>query len=557
MQRAWNVKNRTHSDLIKHLLEIRGITDEKQAEDFLNADYDKLHSPFLFKDMEKAVARIWQAVENKEKILIYSDYDADAITANAVISRCLKFLGVEPLTYIPDRFSEGYGLNLEAFEKIKEMGATVVITVDCGTNSTAEAEYCAKNGIDLIITDHHEITGDLPKAYALINPKNPNDNYPYRELTGVGVAFKLACGILSKGEKHGLASGYEKWLLDLVAIGTVADCHSLLGENRILVKYGLKVLAKTKWPGLREMLRKAGLIESANSKSLDTYCLGFILAPRINAAGRVEHASSAFDCLICDDELKAPEFAENLNKLNSQRQMLTETVMSEARTQLAMLGDNKILLAAGKDWPKGVVGLVAGKLTEEFGKPVLVMERGELESTGSARSVANFNLVEALTGAKEHLVKYGGHAAAAGFTVKTENIETFYKNLLDYAESQDLENSESALDIDAVVGPEEMSFPVVEMIETFEPFGVDNYRPKFVAQGLEIKEIRSVGKENKHLQLTLYSANKFFKCIAFNLGKATSQYTVGDRIDVAFEFLIDSWNGVRNIKLKVIDLRKA
>ncbi len=554
MQKIWALKKQTETDLIKQLLANRGFLAENEVADFLQPDYAKLHDPFLFKDMEKAVNRIWQAIENKEQILIYSDYDADAITANTVVYRCLKFLGASPEVYIPDRFSEGYGLNLEAFEKIKQRGVNVVITVDCGTNSTAEANFCRANNIDLIITDHHEITGAVPNAFALINPKNPAEDYPYDQLVGVGVAFKLVCGILSKREKHSLPDGFEKWFLDLVAIGTVADCHSLLGENRILVRYGLRVLAKTKWLGLKILMQLAGVAD----KQPDTYTLGFIIAPRINAAGRIEHASAAFDLLATDDPAKALEYAQALERLNSRRQMLTETVMSEARAQLQLLEGRKILMAYG-DFPKGVVGLVAGKLTEEYGKPVLVLERGVETATGSARSVRNFNIVEALTFSKDILMKYGGHAAAAGFTLRSEHLDVFYKNLLDYADKnlndQDLVK---VIEIEAEIKPEELTLETAQQIESFEPFGVDNNKPKLLLSNVILENCNAVGKDSKHLQLTVRAANgKLHKCIAFGFGKAVNELIVGAAIDLVCELLIDSWNGTRQLKLRVIDYRKA
>ena len=573
MQKTWQIKPRTKPNLLEQLLENRGISGDKEIEDFLKPDYGKLHDPFLFADMRKAVDRIWQAVASKEKILIYSDYDADAITANAVLYRTLQFLGAETSVYIPDRFTEGYGLNLEAFQKIKNDGVKVVITVDCGTNSTSEAEFCAQNEIDLISTDHHEITGDLPKAFALINPKQPGTAYPYHEITGVGVAFKLACALLAE-RKHpnfpqNLPLGFEKWLLDLVAIGTVADCHSLLGENRILVKYGLKVLAKTKWIGLKQIMLLSGLAEKAARGELDTYSIGFIIAPRINAAGRIEHASLAFDLLVTEDPAEALRLAEQLESLNSRRQKLTETVMSEARLQLEQIAERKVLLAVGNDWPKGVVGLVAGKLVEEFSRPVLVLERGAEECTGSARSIGNFNLIDALNFSKNFLVRYGGHAAAAGFTLKNEHVDVFYKQLLDYAENNiSTEDTGKILEVDVEIVPEEISLENLESIESFEPFGVENNHPKFMLRGAELQNFNPVGKDQKHLQMTIVlrpevatgafsTATKFVKCIAFNFGKAAQSLVPGQKFDLVFEFLADTWNGTKNLKLRIVDFRKA
>ncbi len=302
--------------IVVQLLYNRGINDPDRAEWFLNPDYHNLYDPFLFAEMQTAVDRTWQAIQNQEKILVYGDYDADAVTANAVLQQTFRYLGVDAQSYIPDRFTEGYGLNIEAFQKIKEMGVQLVITVDCGTNSVDVAEYCSQNGIDLIITDHHEITGATPQAFALVNPKNPAEQYPDDQITGVGVAYKFAKALLAQREnviaqkqipEDEYQPEWDKWLLDLVAIGTVADCHSLLGENRILVKFGLKVLQKTKWMGLKQLIENAGI--DVHTTPPDSKTLGFTVAPRINAAGRLEHADIALQLLITNDFADAITFA--------------------------------------------------------------------------------------------------------------------------------------------------------------------------------------------------------------------------------------------------------
>ncbi|MCL5008928.1 MAG: DHH family phosphoesterase, partial [Patescibacteria group bacterium] len=340
--------------LTRQMLYRRGLAEPEQARQFLQAEYGGQTSPFLFQDMAKAVARIWQAVEAGEKITVYGDYDADAVTASAVLLRALRHLGAEADSYIPDRFTEGYGVNLQAIEKLALANTRLVITVDCGTNSCDAADLCKKLGMDFIITDHHEIIGDKPSALALINPKNSNDQYPYRELTGVGVAFRLAQALVSDDKAKKFAKdyvpGWEKWLLDLVAIGTVADCHSLLGENRVLVKYGLKVLAKTRWPGLRALSAAAGL--DFAQKAPDTYTLGFVLAPRLNAAGRLEHAGVALDLLLEDDAVAAQQKAAALNEINQRRQNLTQVVLGEAREQALLQSHRPVLLLYKPGWPK-------------------------------------------------------------------------------------------------------------------------------------------------------------------------------------------------------------
>ncbi len=625
MPKIWKVKTKIPDDIAQNLSEYpellrqlffnRGLTGKDQIQDFLEPKYENLYSPFLFKDMEKAVERIWQAIDRSEKICIYGDYDADAITANAVLAQTFKYLGVEILSYIPDRFTEGYGINIDALLKIKDEGSKIIITVDCGTNSADAAEFCKKNNIDLIITDHHEIIGEVPDAYALINPKNPDDNYLYRDITGVGVAFKLACGILSKREKiiarfepSPLAPlpkgegkpgvvGWEKWLLDLVAIGTVADCHSLLGENRILVKYGLKVLAKTKWIGLRALMESAGLAEVSPLqqrghlcplKPLDTYTLGFIIAPRLNAAGRLEHAGIALDLLLETDANRANEKARKLEAINTRRQGLTAEVLSEAKEKVLLLKERKVLALVGEGWPKGVMGLVAGKLAEEFYKPTIVLEKTENLCTGSARTAGKFDILEALKFSSEHLSKFGGHKQAAGLSLEANKFDLFYQKLLEYAEVKIApESAQKALELEAKLEGHDLIPNTYNLISKLQPFGVDNPTPKFLVSNLEVSSIRMVGKQTQHLQVRfilpfrrhsdpersegeesqskgeiLRSAQddagvsgREIAGIMFNAPDFAKTLKIGDTVDVAAELIEDGWNGKREVKLRIVDLK--
>ncbi len=603
MQKVWKLKPEipqaeaeklsAFPELVQQLLYNRGFTEKKEVEEFLDTAYEKLHDPFLFKDMQKAVDRIWLAIEGGEKICIYGDYDADAVTANAVLQQTFRYLGVEVMSYIPDRFTEGYGVNMEALLKIKDEGSKIIITVDCGTNSLDAAEFCEKNNIDFIITDHHEIIGEVPNSYALINPKNPSDNYPYSEITGVGVAFKLACAILSQKEKvikclsfrasaaeprnplnsveegslrsssdalrvgrddRKYIEGYEKWLLDLVAIGTVADCHSLLGENRILVKYGLKVLQKTRWVGLRALMNSAGV--DFNRKPADTYTLGFVVAPRLNAAGRLEHANVALHLLMEKDPVSAQQKAVALEEINSRRQKLTERVMSEAKGAAELISDRKVLVLMGEDWPKGIVGLVAGRISDAFGKPAIVLSQEENEATGSARTVGEFNVVEALKYAGEHLVRFGGHKQAAGLTLKTEDFEKFYMKVLEYADKNLSEEDLSpVLHLEAELGESDLQATTYQLLANFEPFGVGNFRPKFFISNLKITSLRTVGATQQHLQLKFQKGAVSIDSIAFNQGFLEKSLKVGDTVEVAAELIEDSWNGRKNLKLRIIEIK--
>ena len=561
---------------LSQLLFNRGLTEEAEINKFLDCKYEDLNDPFLFKDMGKAVGRIWEAVEKGEPICVYGDYDADAVTANAVLRQTFNFLGAEVTSYIPDRFTEGYGVNIEALEKIKDGGAKVIITVDCGTNSTDAADFCRGNNIDLIITDHHELIGDMPKAYALVNPKNPNDHYPYSEITGVGVAFKLACGILHAADLHadplrGSTRGsvrsnvkgqmlkvnpdWSKWLLDLVAIGTVADCHSLLGENRILVKYGLKVLQKTKWLGLKAIIQSSGL--DFKQRPPDTYTLGFIIAPRLNAAGRLEHANIALDVLLETDIHRAAEKAKSLEEINRRRQEMTERVLSEARERAILLKERKILAIMAEGWPKGVVGLVAGRLAEEFNKPAIILEKSEELSTGSARTAGEFNILEAIKFASVHLVKFGGHKQAAGLSLKPENFAGFYQQLLIYADANmPQEQAVRVLELEAELDESQLSIVNCQLLQQLEPFGVDNPKPKFLVRNATIASARVVGQTGKHLQLRLKIGNKEIAAIYFNGSEFAKHLKIGDTVDVACELIEDGWNGRREVKLRIVDIRE-
>lgn len=536
------------SPLVRQLLFNRGLTEARQASEFISPRYENLHDPYLFQDMGKAVARIQQAVDQKEKIFIYGDYDADAVTANAVMQRALQRMGLAASSYIPDRFSEGYGLNLDAFEKIRAQGGGLVITVDCGTNSRDAADYCRAHGMDLIVTDHHEVIGDLPKAYALINPKNPGEKYPYHEITGVGVAFKLASALLAA------EAGWEKWLLDLVSIGTVADCHSLAGENRILVHYGLKVLEKTKWPGLRSMYEKGGL----EGKKPDSYALGFVLAPRLNAAGRLEHADIALRLLMAENKTDAQPQAEYLENLNAKRRLLTEQVLSEAREKAQTIADRKILVLMGEGWPKGVVGLVAGKIAEEFRRPTVVLSQEKDMATGSARSVGDFNVVASLIAGAEFLEKYGGHKQAAGLSLRPENFENFYRAALKHAEAnlRD-EDIEQVFTLESQLTGADLNIETVRNVNAFEPFGVDNPRPRFMVAGVKVREMRPVGKEGQHFQFKLEKDGNLFSSILFRAGHFAKNVKLGDTIDIAGEMTEDTWNGNSMFKFRIADLRPA
>lgn len=572
MQKEWQIKPLVPKaileqfpelrSLVVQLLYNRGIESLDQVEWFLGPDYHNLYSPFLFTDMQKAVDRIWAAIEAGEKILVYADYDADAVTANSVLQHTFRYLNVEVASYIPDRFTEGYGLNLDAFEKIKESGAKLVITVDCGTNSVDVAEFCSANGIDLIITDHHEITGEIPKSFALVNPKNPEEVYPDTQITGVGVAYKLAKALLSDAEKviaqkkiepEDYQPEWDKWLLDLVAIGTVADCHSLMGENRILVKFGLKVLKKTKWLGLRQLVENAGI--DIVKDNIDSQTIGFTIAPRINAAGRLEHADVALGLLTSTDFAEAITLANRLEEINRKRRDLTNRIVSEAKEQAELISDRKVLLLHSDGWAKGLVGIVAGRIADIYHKPAIVLSRGEEESTGSARiGASNFDIVQCLKAVSQHLVKFGGHKQAAGLSVKTSELPALYEAILKYVEDNPTEEQKPTIVIDAELTEQDLNLSAYEDVLALEPYGAGNTRPIFALPSVRVASFKAVGDLQQHLQLKVVIGEVVLDCIGFNLGYLLPRLDFGNRVSLAGELMVDTWQGTKKLKMRVLDI---
>ncbi len=551
------------SAALSRVLAERGILSRESLDAFLHPTYEKSLDPFLFAEMDKAVERLWDAVANGEMIAVYADYDADAVTAAAVVVHAFRYLGVDVKYYIPDRFTEGYGLNIEAFEKLKQDGARVVITVDCGTNSVDVAEWCLANEIDLIITDHHEVTGLLPKAFALINPKNPEEPFPDKQMTGAGVAFKLVQGLFFDdsrveecrtfaGETH--TKGWEKWLLDIAAIGTVADCHSLMGENRILVKFGLAVMHKTKWLGLRVLLQTLSLGEE---RKLDARAIGFQIAPRINAAGRLTHASVALDLFLAEDPKEAVRLASELEEINLRRQGLTERISLEAFEQASIQQDREVLVLSGEDWHQGVVGIVAGRVAEKFGKPAIVLSHIGGELTGSARTRGDFNVVECLQFASIHLSRFGGHMQAAGLTLLAEKLDDFTGAVLQYArDNQDAKKDYTpTLELSAELSASDLNIETCELLAAMEPFGVGNVEPKFLLPSARVVSIKNIGQEQTHAKLLLDISGIKLEAIGFGFAKELSWLDVGSVVDVAGTLGINEWNGMRKVDFKLIDVR--
>ncbi|MEW5719445.1 MAG: single-stranded-DNA-specific exonuclease RecJ [Chloroflexota bacterium] len=537
--------------LVVQILYNRGITAPEQADSFLAPDA-LIGNPFQMRGVNEAIDRLRRAIRAGEAIAVYGDFDADGVTATALLVQVLKSLGAKVKPYIPHRIDEGYGLNLDALQQLKDDGARVVITVDCGVRSLDEVAFGTRIGLDMIITDHHAPTDELPNAFAVIDPKQPQCQYPTKELSGVGVAFKLAQALLRVNDRVPLKNQTpisEDALLDLVALGTVADLVPLTNENRALVKRGIARLRQSERPGIQSLIRHAAI----KPEMLDTGNIGFTLAPRLNAAGRLEHALMAYDLLttIYPDEAEA--LAQKLEATNRERQQLTAKLTLQARDVVAARADDESLLfVVDPEFLEGIVGLIASRLTEEFYRPSVAVHRGETESRGSARSISEFNIVAALDECRDLLVRHGGHAMAAGFTVRNENLSALETRLRAIA-ARTLAPSELAptLTVDAEASLSEMSWALQKSLEQLAPFGYGNREPIFVSRNVGVREARLVGGE--HLKLLLSDGQIVWDAIAFRQGSWVGN--LPQRIDVAYQLDARTWNDERRLQLNVKDIK--
>lgn len=585
-----------YSPLMIQLLFNRGLVTAQAIDEFFNADYvDHIYDPFLLRGMEEAVKRIYQAIKNQEKILVYGDYDADGVTSTTIMVKALKFLGADNVAvYIPDRAKEGYGLKEAAILKFKKNKINLIITVDCGVASRKEIDLANELKIDVIVTDHHWVPDELPKALAIINPKQNNDPYPFKKLAGVGVAFKLIQGLLNRQDsEENLSPGkkvsnknevlsknqeklaFEKWLLDLVALGTIADSVPLTGENRTLAMFGLIVMGKTKNNGLRALIGQIRERKSQKDNGTKKYSkpeekiasdfISFQIAPRINAAGRLDHANTSFALLNADSKKEAEGLAKSLELLNSKRQTLTESIMKEVRKRLEGKPLGKIIFEGSADWPAGLLGLIAGKITDEFSRPTFIFNQDKNLSGGSCRSIPSFNIIEALSQNKELLEEFGGHKAAAGFKVKNKNLEKL-KDALEKIAKRQIKNDDlaPAVKIDAEINASDAELNFFREVEKMAPFGEGNPEPVFLLHNMEIIEMRTVGNGEKHLKFSLREkskeknkTNKIYKAIGFNFGEWINKTKLNDLIDVVFTFSVNEWNGYSNLEFKIIDIKAA
>lgn len=546
-----------HPVVLKLLFQ-RGIDTQEKIEKFLNPNYEKdTHDPFLFSDMKKVIERINMARKHKELVAVFGDYDADGVTSTVVLKETLDELGIDSLVYIPDKRLEGYGLNIQAVEELGEKNVKLIITVDCGITNLKEVERANEKGMDVIIVDHHHVPEKLPSAFALINPHFEKSGYPFSYLAGVGVVFKVVQALYRQflPEKQ----EQTKWLLDLVALGTVADCVPLLDENRTIVAYGLVVLSKTRRTGFRELFTVGRILIDENNIP-DTRKISFQIAPRVNAAGRMDHANAAYNLLVEKNQVKARSLALELEASNQKRQRETERVAEEVRILANNIFKNKkFIFAVGEHFPIGTAGLVAGKIAEEFNKPAAVLQKEEKISRGSFRSIPQINIIEKLEECSDLLIKYGGHHQAAGVTMDNDKLDKFYEKLNGLIEKE-LEGKECVFEIkaDAKVIPADIDFELAENLMKFAPFGEGNPQPVFLMEKVVIEEIRPVGANGQHMKLFLRSCDgspKIFEAIGFNLNKKFSHLKEGSTVDIIFNLEVDSWNGNKKIQLKLIDLK--
>jgi len=567
MQKVWKINKKAPKEFLEkfpefskltlQLLWDRGLKTQKAIDEFFSPDYDQdLHDPFLLKDVKKTIKRLEKAEKNNEKVAIFADYDADGICGGIILHEILEVYNIKPEVYIPDRNAEGYGLNLKSIEDISKKKITLVLTVDCGITDVEEVSLANKLGIDVIIVDHHEIPKKLPKAYAIIDPKQKQCKYPFKELSGAGVAFKLLQGIRITKK---LPISWEKWLLDLVAISTVTDSMLLFGENRTIVKYGLIVLAQTKRLGLKVLMEKARI-----TGDLTTYTIGFVLGPRINAASRVDHGTVAFELLLTKNTAEADTLSQRLESRNQERQRHMERIIKEARERVKKDQDkSKIIFEGDETWTSGLVGLIAQKLRDEFWKPAFICQLSKNHAVCSARGgVAGFDVIKALDECRELLDEYGGHPFAGAFRADVCNLEKIKKILEKVAEKKIKKADTTAfLNIDAEMNVDDLNWKVFDEIQRFEPFGGENSRPLFLLKDIKINGMRNVGSKENHLKLSLEKETengiKKFGAIGFNLVDSCDKIELGDKIDIVFEMLSNEWNGNKELQLKIVDLKKA
>jgi len=540
--------------LVIKILYNRGAQTPSQIEAFIKGGEEPFN-PFKLKDMDKAVTRIRKAIKGREPIAIYGDFDVDGVAATAILLETIKALGGNAIPYIPDRLYEGYGLNKPALRSLARKGIKLVITADCGIRSVEEARFARQIGLDLIITDHHSLGPEIPPALAVINPKREDCPYPFKDLAGVGVAFKLSQALFMANRRVPIAPGLkeEPNFYDLVALGTIADVVPLIGENRTLAVRGLQLLNSPARPGLKALMQVAGI----NPGTVDSYAISFILGPRLNAPGRLATAMLSLDLLTSREEALALELARELDRWNRQRQKLMNEHLEKARLKaLETLEKNLVIMVGDEGFAPGVVGLVASKLTEEFYRPAIVLELSPERSRGSARSIPEFDITKALDQCADLLQRYGGHAAAAGLTLETRNLPALQARLEEIAQEslKDLDLIPT-LTIDAEAPLDQITPELCRYISKLEPFGYANPEPLFLTRRVQVRDYRLVGEDSKHLRLTLSWASKNWVAIGFRMGPRAGE--IREFMDLVYTPKLDYWGNQESVQLLLRDFRPS
>ncbi len=541
-------KENNLSLLLSSILIGKGITTTKQANLFLNPTRNDFYDPFLMPDMQIAVERILQAIQKEEKVIIYGDYDADGITSITVLKQFLAQRGLEVGFYIPNRLNEGYGLNKKALDFIKSQGYSLMITVDCGISAIEEIAYAIELGIEVIVTDHHEPVEQLPKCLAVIDAKRKDNQYPFDQLAGVGVVFKLIQALCIKLELD--AKEYLKFL-DIVCVGTISDIVPLEGENRVIAKLGLKLIPMTKNIGLK------ALLDSIGYQKVDATAISFGIAPRINACGRMGAEKEALKLFLTQNIQEARQITQTLNQYNLQRQATEKKIFTEAIEQIEKNKENQDCIVLGKQgWHHGVIGIVSSKVTDMYFKPsILICFEGE-EGKGSGRSIPGFDLHQALMNCSGNIEKFGGHSMAIGITIKKQNFEKFKQEFEEYTKKANISDIIPIIKIDKQIDLKQINRETVKELSLLEPFGEANKIPLFLLEKLKISSIRSLS-EGKHLKMQLTQDNYIIDAIGFNMGSEAQNYLIGDKIDVVGSLEINSFNGNEQIQINIKDIRKS
>ena len=540
-------------EIYEQILSSRNLS-ANNLDKFINPIYDEKHDPFLLPDMEKAIKRLLIAHRNKEKIFIYGDYDIDGLTASTLLLDALESFGYRDVeVFIPNRFSEGYGLTVDAIKEIASKGANLIVTVDCGSLSYEPVGVANRLGVDVIITDHHNVNELLPEAVAVINPKRKQHNYPFIDLPGVGVAFKLVQALQTK--LKGLENGQEKWLLDLVALGTICDVVSLVDENRTHVYWGLKVLQKSRRVGLVELMK----IASVNKDNLKTRDVGFALGPRMNASGRLETAMHSLDLLRANNKVQARDKAELLDEMNSRRRQNQDVIYEQALIQAEDQSDSKVLVVSDAYWNHGIVGIVAAKLVERYKKPVFVLQVMGDESKGSARSFGDFSVADAVRSADDLIIKGGGHKMAAGVTLLSDKIPEFRQRVNHYYDSLSLAGQEKFLvpvsdgKVDCL---KRIDLELTDLISSLEPFGNGNPEPVITIQNVRVANSREMGSNQQHTKITIVDEHEHaLDLIRFNT-PPEYRVNIGNSLNIWFSVEVNEWNNNKRVEGRLLHLEK-